>query len=241
MVAKNNKHNKEKKELHHANLIIGNRESAMLWLRHLLHEEYNVSLGADNNLWVCDTKTISIKDARYLSERETRKAYNGGVSARKFFIISADSITHEAQNAFLKTLEEPTLNTHFFLIFPRANGLLPTLLSRLEHFDAPYIRKDREVSHHNLGREFLSALPGARIEKIKKTEALKDREYAEELFSSIESIIYNLKNNGAWQKRDQVALNDIMQARRYLHQTSSSPKMLLEYLALALAVYKFDN
>jgi DNA polymerase III subunit delta' len=49
---------------------------------------------------------------------------------RKIFIIKAFSITHEAQNSLLKTLEDPVPGTGFILLIPCADRLLPTLRSR---------------------------------------------------------------------------------------------------------------
>jgi len=47
-----------------------------------------------------------------------------------FLIKSADKMTIEAQNAFLKTLEEPPEDTIIILIVENTKGLLPTIISR---------------------------------------------------------------------------------------------------------------
>ncbi|MGB9913633.1 MAG: hypothetical protein ACPLRO_09730, partial [Candidatus Kapaibacteriota bacterium] len=65
--------------------------------------------------------------------RELRKnlALSNSLSGRKFVvIINADEMRTEAQNAFLKTLEEPRTDVTFFLLTARLEGLLPTILSR---------------------------------------------------------------------------------------------------------------
>lgn len=45
-------------------------------------------------------------------------------------IESADLLTVEAQNALLKTLEEPPLHTHIYMEAQSDNAFLPTILSR---------------------------------------------------------------------------------------------------------------
>ncbi len=44
-------------------------------------------------------------------------------------------MTHQAQNAFLKLLEEPRDNVHFILATDRPDTLLPTILSRSQRID----------------------------------------------------------------------------------------------------------
>jgi len=51
---------------------------------------------------------------------------------RVFIIDDADCMNVQAQNAFLKLLEEPTANVHFILTAHRSHVLLPTVLSRVQ-------------------------------------------------------------------------------------------------------------
>ena len=54
-------------------------------------------------------------------------------SVRRVVIINpANLMTESAQNALLKTLEEPNPNTHFLLITDTGTGLLPTIQSRCQ-------------------------------------------------------------------------------------------------------------
>jgi replication-associated recombination protein RarA len=54
-------------------------------------------------------------------------------SKRVVLIIEADRMTTEAANCFLKTLEEPPLDTFFILTSSRPSSLLPTIRSRCQH------------------------------------------------------------------------------------------------------------
>ncbi len=56
-----------------------------------------------------------------------------GISSRKIGIIyEADRIMPQAQNAFLKTLEEPPANSYFILCTDNPKVLLPTVISRCQ-------------------------------------------------------------------------------------------------------------
>lgn len=73
-------------------------------------------------------KEISIQQVRDI-ERELRFRSFGG--KRKIAIIDPAGLMNvSAQNALLKTLEEPPENSLIILITPNAGGLLPTLRSR---------------------------------------------------------------------------------------------------------------
>jgi len=58
--------------------------------------------------------------------------YMSPLSAKKkvYVIDNAHAFTKEAANAVLKTLEEPSADTHFFLITDRYEQVLPTIRSR---------------------------------------------------------------------------------------------------------------
>lgn len=61
-------------------------------------------------------------------------ASNKEVQDRYFVIAPADTMNEAAQNAFLKTLEEPKPFCHFILLTKQPSALLPTILSRAQVF-----------------------------------------------------------------------------------------------------------
>ena len=76
--------------------------------------------------------------------REIIQLTNTQQSEDRFFVVRpADKMTEEAENAFLKLLEEPGENYHFVLITERPDLLLPTVLSRAKMF---YWRKSRKLT-----------------------------------------------------------------------------------------------
>jgi DNA polymerase-3 subunit delta' len=65
------------------------------------------------------------------------------VDAPRLVVIDgADSMNRTAQNALLKWLEEPPLNTHFILLTNQWGGLLPTIRSRCQRLNLPPLNKD---------------------------------------------------------------------------------------------------
>lgn len=74
---------------------------------------------------------ISIEIIRKILE-DTRTKVKG----QKLIIIDyAERITHQAQNSFLKLLEEPGDNIHFILASNSTSKLLPTILSRVKKIE----------------------------------------------------------------------------------------------------------
>lgn len=65
--------------------------------------------------------------------RELIEQSRGKFTTRQVFIIDdADKMNHQAQNAFLKLLEEPAPNIHFILTAHTPHQLLATILSRVQ-------------------------------------------------------------------------------------------------------------
>lgn len=60
-------------------------------------------------------------------------------------VEDAHTMTHQAQNAFLKFLEEPRARTTIILTAKRRDQLLGTILSRLVAFDIPRVKDDEII------------------------------------------------------------------------------------------------
>lgn len=80
-----------------------------------------------------DKATISVETVRAVIERTYLSS--NSLPFKAFIINDADRLTPQAQNAFLKSLEEPATEVYYFLICENSSSLLPTILSR-----APVIR-----------------------------------------------------------------------------------------------------
>lgn len=76
------------------------------------------------------TRVISVEQIReFLALTNSRETKD------RFFVITpADAMNEAAQNAFLKTFEEPKDFCHFVLLTEQPGALLPTILSRAQIF-----------------------------------------------------------------------------------------------------------
>ncbi len=95
-----------------------------------------------------DKGIIGVELMRQLYE-QTASKYN----QPKIIIIDyAETMSLQAQNAFLKLLEEPNQYIHFILLSHSVNKLLPTILSRVERVDLlPVGRQQSEQLLDQLG------------------------------------------------------------------------------------------
>ncbi len=75
-----------------------------------------------------DTGAIKIDQVRDVVDRAMYRPFEG--RRRVVIIDEADALAHPAQNALLKTLEEPPSLSVFMLVTARPDMLLPTVLSR---------------------------------------------------------------------------------------------------------------
>lgn len=81
-----------------------------------------------------DSRVIKVEQAREMIRQASLKPLKGDL---KIFVIDqAECLNETAQNALLKTLEEPEAYTHFILIAYASEAILPTLRSRSQtiHF-----------------------------------------------------------------------------------------------------------
>ncbi len=78
-------------------------------------------------------KTISIDAIRGVQKHLQLKTIGKRPIRRVVIIEAAQRMTTEAQNALLKMLEEPSVDTVFILTAPSAHSVLPTIYSRTQH------------------------------------------------------------------------------------------------------------
>lgn len=82
----------------------------------------------DVHLMTPEGATLKVDQIRNLAREAALRPYEG---RRKVFILDeAETMTEQAQNALLKTLEEPPGATLLILIAPEATALLPPIASR---------------------------------------------------------------------------------------------------------------
>ena len=206
--------------LHHAYLLVGEREEADEYLKNLFAEE-GVNPVGNPDVFLHELDVFGVDDARELAQRAIEKAFG----EKEVFVIRAEKFTSEAQNALLKTLEDPTPNTHFFLSARESNIFLPTLLSRLHQ-----VRVGGELGKNKEVERFLTKTPKQRIDFAKRFADEREERGAGALAEFLDSLLLKLRSDGAplsTQKK-------VLELRIYARDSGAMPRLILEHLALVL-------
>jgi hypothetical protein len=218
---------------HHAYIVEGSFEELRKPLVRVIEEEFDIKCSGNPDVFVSSSPGFGIDEARALSERASRRPVGGG---QQIFVIGAGSLTREAQNALLKTLEEPGEGTHFFLVIPNAEILLPTLRSRCSIL----ARETLGVAEASLpapvsmsAPTFLAAPPGTRLTALKSLIEAKDAQGAVRFLSDLERAL-RARSGSAVAREDVFYFETLARCRSYLSERSPSVKMILEYLASVL-------
>lgn len=221
-------HYKKTGYLHHAYVIEGLHEDVVPKLIASIEAHLGIVSRGNPDFSVTRHESFSIDEARALKDIEKRAAWAG---ERKIFIIGALSFPFEAQNALLKTFEEPTAGTHFFIILPRAEILLPTLRSRVLVVETDASGTDDDSIE--LAKKFLDSNLENRFSMIKKLVEKKDRELFRRMLDQVEKMLYE-RRAGKMDELTSRTISEIYQAKMYLATRGSSPKMILEHVAMVL-------
>lgn len=173
---------------------------------------------------------FGIDEARELRERANSRSIT---DVRRIFILVAPGLTNEAQNALLKTLEEPPAGAQFFIVIPSPETLLGTLRSRTQSLDLG-MRQSLSIVD---ARTFLKSTPRARIEMLKPLLE-KDEDDKRDIggvitfLSSLERIL----TARAGEESAREGIEAIYRARKYAGDKGSLTKALLEHVALLAPV-----
>lgn len=117
--------------LPHAVLIVGSRGTGAATTAIALareHTSHVLTITPEKDDKPDVDGTISIDRIRELYTTSRSRTF----SKRVIHIADAHKMTPQAQNAFLKLLEEPPENTHFILSSHSLQNILPTILSRVQ-------------------------------------------------------------------------------------------------------------
>ncbi len=117
------------KQPSHALLLGGGEGSGLATIAMSLALELVEKPSAIEHINPDEKGTISIETVRSLYN-DTRSIHK---HAHVIVVDDVDGMSREAQNAFLKLLEEPTVNTYFILTSHQPQLLLPTISSRAQH------------------------------------------------------------------------------------------------------------
>jgi DNA polymerase III delta prime subunit len=228
----------DKNNLHHAYLIEGTLDVVIPIIKEFV-EDLGIKIAGNPDFCRISVDSFRIEDARNLKSMSLEKSF---FQEKKIFFISANNFLPEAQNALLKILEEPTENTHFFLVVPDANSLLRTFTSR---FYVISNQEDKMVKSN--AEKFITMKLQDRINFLK--EFLKEAEESDEsiiedsvrskaikFLNALETVLYRKTVSNFKLNIKTDFFVKIFNAREFLRQSGSSVKNLMESVALTIPI-----
>ncbi|RJQ35034.1 hypothetical protein C4556_00745 [Candidatus Parcubacteria bacterium] len=205
----------------HAYLVAGGAETIPA-VAVLLGKE-GVSISGNPDVYIRTYGQFGVDEARELRERASARAVSG---ARRIFIVATPGMTNEAQNALLKTLEEPPGNAMFFIIVPSPDMLLSTVRSRVERLTLS--PKKRILEDGMVDAEtFLSAAPEKRLDMLKPLLEKDDDDKRD-----IGAIVEFLASLERALLKEPEGLRAVYRARKFATDKGALIKPLLEQVAL---------
>jgi len=115
------------KDLYHSYVIEGEPNETATKLLKFLEIRGEVEKGSPDVL--CQNyESFTMNDVGQIKDWHSRL---GITKSKKVCILATKFINREAEQALLKIIEEPAINTHFFIIVPDASLLLDTIISRV--------------------------------------------------------------------------------------------------------------
>jgi len=136
--------------------------------------------------------SIGIAEVRSLQEYLSLKPFR---ETKKIALIKeAQDLTTEAQNALLKTLEEPNATTLIILTSPDTFWLYPTIVSRCQIVRLPgksgaNIEEKEFQNISEILEKFLAIIPAKRFKVIEEEGIAKDRESATKWLDKLSLVI----------------------------------------------------
>ena len=207
-----------------AHLITGGSESIPSILK--LLEKEGIRAG-NPDLYVRTYTHFGVDEARELSDRASLRAVGKG---QRIFVIATVLMTSEAQNALLKTLEEPPADAVFIFVVPSPGTLLPTFRSRCQVLELPHhIEADGGLN----AKQFLSATREARLDMLKPLlEKNEDDKRDAALILAFLSSLEREMAHKSLQVYPREGIESVYRARKYVMDKGALVKPLLEQVAI---------
>jgi hypothetical protein len=165
---------------------------------------------------------LGIDEARELVRKASLRPGEGD---KQCLVVRTDFITHEAQNALLKILEEPPQSTCFVFVLHGDFILLPTLVSRFSILSGA--KQTLPVGNNDFSA-FLGFGYKDRLAEIDKSIKQKNTNWQRAIKVGLINYVKRTKDKGG--------IKGLEYTARLLFTRGASNKMLLENLALLLPI-----
>lgn len=241
----------DENNLHHAYLIEGARDEIVPEIIKFL-KSLGVKTASNPDFCHITIDNFKIDEAFELRSMSSDKSFS---SSKKIFLLCVNSISLDAQNVLLKMFEEPTENTHFFLIVPDVNALLKTLVSRFYLIPAKsdlteYKEAEKFISlplknRIDFIKEMLTepegenaptpegvGVPAASVGKIAVLDSTRSK--ALKFLNALESVLHKKTISKSKLNLDINFFKHFFKVREFLRMPGSSAKSLMESVALII-------
>lgn len=173
-----------------------------------------------------DKKSIGIGQIKELKSYLMQKPFQN--KFKTTVIEKAGLLTTEAQNALLKTLEEPPAYANLILCIEKEGDLLPTILSRCQKiYVTNAMHNEKGAGQGSLNLE--SSLG----DKLVKAEELGKME-RDEAIDVLKGWAMNLHKKTDISEKENEALKLLLKVISDLENTNVSLKLAIEYLLLQI-------
>ncbi len=219
--------------LNHFYLIEGDVESSRELLISFLDEREYVNEG---NVLDEYYESLNVEANSILQSHHSEKSGDG----KKIIIVRTKDITSVAEHALLKMCEDPTEDTHIFILIPSISSIPDTLRSRAQIIKMPRTTMQADILAVNFMKVSKNERMDIIAEIIKKYKDDKEVETSAPLRDEARSLVDALATLAhktykfPYSIQDQEKLSDLINAHRYLSTSGASVKMILEQLALVL-------
>jgi DNA polymerase III delta prime subunit len=225
--------NLDKNNLPHAFLLEGDKNNLLPLVFDFL-KFLDIPIKNNPDLYLFDIENFIVANTEDILLVNNYKP----ILSKKVIILSVNSFTGESQNKLLKTFEDASSDTLFFLIVSNKDILLPTVISRFYFLGKSISSRDGEKTI----KDFLGMSLVKRIDFIKEMlgKDEKDEENSlikrEILYFLNDLEVYLEKNRFIENKKGKDIFEQILKIRKSLQFAGAPVKMLLEALALNLPI-----
>lgn len=186
-------------------------------------------------LYLKDDEKLGIEAVKKIREFFSIKPYQKDKKA--VVAVSADNLTHQAQNALLKSLEEPPTNSIIILGVTTDDRLLPTILSRCQ------IININQKPDQSLTERFLKDINNLQFlsyeQRFEFIEKLEEKEvFLQALAIHFRKNLASHISSGNSNYLD--FLKELIEAQRYALQNVNI-RAILEYLMLKMPQAKLEK
>lgn len=219
--------------LAHGYMLIGSQDMArtvvLAVAKQIISNFREDNLHLNPNFHEVTAVSVGINDIREIIRLSSLRTAD---NSSRIFFINSESITAEASNALLKTIEEPSLKTIFFIRTPSEDSLINTVKSRL--VKVVLTQKDN-IELLDYFDEFRKKTYTKKLDQIKKIT--EDRGMQEKFLNAYEVYFDKIiRDSSSSQKNINSALKrieDLIYMRNLITGPASYPKAILEYLTIS--------